>query len=109
MENTVSKAINDVIYCITNSDDYKKCILIKNQMSCNEELVSLIELIKSKQKDFIRSGDSESSKNELDDLNKKLNSYPIYVEYLKSLDKVNAMIDIVHDDLNNYFYNIFNE
>ena len=37
------------------------------------------------------------------------NSIPIYNVYMKKLNKVNEMIDYVQDELNDYFYKLFNE
>ena len=38
----------------------------------------------------------------------KLNTIPIYVVYMQYLEKVNEMINIVKDELNDYFVDILN-
>ena len=108
MENVYS-ALNEVIECITNSSDYKKCISLKNKMSENEEITSLIKKIKDTQKKYVRSGYDSKIKVELDALEKELMNIPIYYVYSKSLEKVNQMIDYVKDELNDYFSTLLNQ
>lgn len=108
MVNLLDKAINEVINCIIESDDYKKCIEIKKQMSKNTELVELIEEIKRLQKKYVNTN-SEEVLAELTELEEKLNSIPIYVIYMQHLEKVNEKIEFVKDELNDYFYKILNQ
>ena len=107
MENVYS-ALNEVIECITDSSDYKKCISLKNKMSENEEITSLIKKIKDTQKKYVRSGYDSKFKEELDSLEEKLMNIPIYHVYSESLEKVNQMIDYVKDELNDYFSKLLN-
>lgn len=104
----VSKALDLVIDCIINSNEYKKCISLKEKMSNNEEITDLINNIKDTQKKYIRSGYSESIKKELDSYEEKLLSIPIYFEYNNSLEKVNEMINCVKDTMNDYFDKLLN-
>lgn len=108
MESYVDKALDEVVKCITDSKEYKKCIELKKKMSDNEEINSLIEKIKKLQKKYIRTNDT-SIKEELSDLEKKLESIPIYVVYMQNLSIVNEKIEFIKDELNNYFYKLFNE
>lgn len=105
----VYKALDEVIDCIQNTNEYQRCISLKEQMSQNEELVSLVEDVKKRQKQYIRSGYDSTIKKELEELEKKLNEIPIYTIYLENLSKVNEMIDYVRDSLNDYFYQLFNK
>ena len=98
----MNEALNEVINTIINSDDYKKCIELKNTMASNEELVSLIEKIKKLQKKYVNTNDQELLV-ELEKLEEELNNIPIYVIYMQYLDKVNEKIEFVKDELNNYF------
>lgn len=104
----MNEALNEVINTIINSDDYKKCIELKNTMTSNEELVSLIEKIKKLQKKYVNTNDQEILV-ELKKLEEELNNVPIYVIYMQYLEKVNEKIEFVKDELNNYFYEVLNK
>lgn len=104
----MNEALNEVINTIINSDDYKKCIELKNTMASNEELVPLIEKIKKLQKKYVNTNDQELLI-ELEKLEEELNNIPIYVIYMQYLEKVNEKIEFVKDELNNYFYDILNK
>lgn len=101
--------LDEVISCIKESKEYKKCIELKKQMDSNEEIVELVKKIKTLQKKYIKSNYDSSIKNELDELEEKLENIPIYNIYLKNLEEVNKMIDYVKDSLNDYFYKLLNE
>ncbi len=101
-------ALNEVINTIINSDDYKKCIELKNTMASNEELVSLIEKIKKLQKKYVNTNDQKLLF-ELEKLEEELNNIPIYVIYMQYLEKVNEKIEFVKDELNNYFCEVLNK
>lgn len=109
MVRQLNKAIEDVILYIKSSDDYKKCVELKEKMSNNNELCSLIEEIKNVQKKYVRSNFDDNVKLELDELERKINDIPIYVIYMQHLSKVNEMINLVKDELNDYFYKLLNE
>lgn len=104
----MNETLNEVINTIINSDDYKKCIELKNTMASNEELVSLIEKIKKLQKKYVNTNDQELLV-ELEKLEGELNNIPIYVIYMQYLEKVNEKIEFVKDELNNYFYEVLNK
>ena len=104
----LDKSLEEVVLCIKNSKDYKECIEIKEKMKSNEELIKMIEDIKLLQKKYIKSNYDSNIKKELDNLEEKLNSIPIYNMYIEKLNKVNELIDYVKDDLNDYFYNLLN-
>lgn len=103
------KAIDEVVLCIKDSDEYKTCILLKEKMKNNSEIVSLVTEVKRLQKEYIRKEFDSSIKEELDEANKKLNEIPIYNIYLNNLEKVNERIEFVKDNLNDYFYKLLNE
>lgn len=105
----MNKALEDVITCITESDDYKECIRLKSLMDNNSEVKELVSKIKDIQKKYIRSGYDDKLKEELDSLEERLYSIPIYDIYQRHLDKVNQMINYVKDELNDYFYKVLND
>ncbi len=104
----VYKALDEVITCIQNSEEYQTCISLKEKMKDNEEIRTLVEDVKKYQKEYIRSGYDSKIKEQLDDLEERLNTIPIYVVYLNNLTKVNERIDYVKDSLNDYVDKLFN-
>ena len=105
----MNKALDEVITCITESSDYKECIRLKSLMENNSEIKDLVENIKELQKKYIRSGYDDKYKEELDSLEERLYSIPIYDIYQRHLDEVNKMINYVKDELNDYFYRLLND
>ena len=107
MVNIMNKELDELVSYIKNTSSYKNCISIKKKMDENEEICSSIEEIKSVQTKYVKSNYDDSIKEKLDKLESKLNSIPIYVEYNNNLEKVNEMIDLVKDELNDYFTDLF--
>ena len=104
----LNKSLDEVVLCIKNSKEYKKCIELKEKMESNEEINSLVKEIKLKQKKYIRTNDSNIL-SELNELEEKLNSIPIYHVYNENLEKVNGYINYVKDELNDYFIELLNK
>lgn len=104
----MNNALEEVITCITDSSDYKECIRLKSLMDNNSEIKELVKNIKELQKKYIRSGYDDSIKKELDSLEKRLYSIPIYDIYQRHLNEVNKRIDYVKDELNDFFNNLLN-
>ena len=103
------KALDEVIFCIKDSNEYKMCLSLKDKMSTNDEIVSLVEDVKRLQKEYIKKGHDSDVKKRLDEVNNRLNDIPIYNVYLSNLEKVNEKIEYVKDSLNDYFYKLLNE
>lgn len=79
-------------------------------MSTNVEIKGLVDSVKKLQKEYVRSNyQDDGIKKELNTLNERLNSIPIYVDYISNLSDVNNMISLVTDSLNDYFYKLLNE
>ena len=104
----LNKSLDEVVDCIKNSKEYKKCIGLKEKMDSNEEVNSLVKEIKTKQKEYIKSNDPNIL-SELKSLENSLNSIPIYHVYTINLEKVNEMINYVKDELNDYFQELLNK
>lgn len=102
------KSLEDVIECIIQSSEYQECITIKKKMEANQELMMMIKDIKKLQKKYVQSNYSNSVKEELDELEGKLNTIPIYVIYLQKLEIINEKIEYVKDSLNDYFNSLMN-
>jgi len=103
------KSLEDVINCISNSKEYKKCIELKMLMKDNSTITELVKKIKDTQKKYIKSNYDSSIKKELDSYKKELESIPIYSIYSQNLEVVNEKIEYVKDYLNNYFNKLLNE
>ena len=108
LDDKIEKRLNVIINYIMSTEEYKNCIKIKEQMKNNSDITDLINKIKKLQKLYIRKN-SEEIKLELDKNNERLSSIPIYNEYINNLEKVNEMIDLINDELNNYFYQKIND
>ena len=104
----LNRNLDEVVNCIKNSKEYKKCIELKEKMDTNDEINFLVKEIKLKQKKYIRSNDSNILE-ELKLLEDKLNNIPIYHIYLENLEEVNNMINYVKDELNDYFDKLLNK
>lgn len=109
MEKKLSNSVDEVIACITESDEYKKCIELKEKMQTNKELMQLIDDVKNTQKKYVKSAYSTEIKEELDKLEKELDEIPIYVVYKQYLDRVNYKINFVIEFLNDYFESLLND
>lgn len=109
MVKQLNKALEEVITCITESNDYKECIRLKSLMDNNSEIKELVEKIKELQKKYIRSGYDDSIREELDSLEERLYSIPIYDIYQRHLNEVNKSIDYVKDEFNDFFSNLLNQ
>ena len=103
------KAIDDITSTIINSFEYQECLKIKERMSNNKDITDVLNKIKILQKKYVRSNYDKFIKKELDELEEKLNSIPIYNIYLQNLEIVNDKIEYVKDSLNDYFYHLFNK
>ncbi len=109
MTNNIEKALEEVIKEIKESKEYQSCLELKSRMQKNEDLKIKIEEIKNLQKKYVRT-DFED-KNIAQELRKKeeeLNEIPIFVEYNRNLEEVNKKIELVKEELNDYFNQKFN-
>lgn len=108
MEKKLSKAISEVVTSITDSEEFKECIRLKELMDKSSEIKELVDAIKVLQKKYVRTQD-EKVKEELDAKQARLDSIPLYDSYQKKLAEVNKKIDFIKDELNDYFYKVVNE
>ena len=113
MESYLSKStkesLDKLIDSIIKSDEYKKSLELKEKMNNDKDLMNLIDEVRVLQKKYIRSNYDKTIKEELDNKNEILNKNLLYNEYNYYLDIVNQKINIIKDELNNYFYDITNK
>ena len=102
-------SLEEVIHTIQSSQEYQKCISLKEQMKDNEKVNSLINTIKKTQKEYVKSSYDKELKKTLDSLEEELYSIPIYHIYNDNLEKVNEMIEYVKEHLNDYFNHLLNQ
>ena len=67
--------------------------------------MTLINEIKVLQKDVVHHLDRKSLLKEKEQL---LNSYPIYREYINTVDEINNIYNIIENNINNYFVKCLN-
>ncbi len=108
MNKELEKSVKDLKDYIENCPEYIKVLELKNKMEKSSRISKLINEIKDMQKKYVRSGYDEKVGKELKNLEKKLNEIPIYLEYNKNLEKINDMIFVVKEELNEYFYKKIN-
>ncbi len=107
MAKKLNKAIDELLLAIKENDSYKKCVVLKEKLDKSEDVKVLVEEIKKLQKEFVRTG-NEQIRKELDKREKSLEEIPIYNLYMKNLEQVNSMIEMLKNELNNYFDNLLN-
>lgn len=103
----VHKELDAIISYIKESKDYQNCLFLREKMNANTELMNKIKLVKELQKKYIRT-EKEGIKEELNALQRELDEIPIYHLYNESLMRVNQMIDMVKEELNDYFEHVLN-
>ena len=103
MDNNVEKALLDLKDYIENTKEYRRVLELKKDMEKSSRVVELIDEIKKVQKEYVKNSDNEKLAKTLKKLEKKLEEIPIYSEYIKNLEKVNDMIFVIKEELNDYF------
>ena len=103
MDKNVEGALLDLKSYIENTKEYRRVLELKKDMEKSSRVVELIEKIKTVQKEYVKSSDNEDLAKTLKKLEKKLNEIPIYSQYIKNLEKVNDMIFVIREELNDYF------
>ena len=108
LANKTEEDLLKIVNFVKNSEEYKKTIYYKELIENDTELTSKIDRLKELQMKYVRTKDY-NVKNELDSLNNELSNNTNFTLYNFYLDKVNNYIDIIKDNFNNYFDNLFNE
>lgn len=91
--------IDELIYLIKNTPNYRRYNELKTKMSDNKEIMDLIKNIKKTEQTIVKKEynklDISEEQNKLKCLKDELNKYPDYLEYT-----------YLQEDLNNDFQNI---
>lgn len=101
--------LDDLILYIKESREYQLCLKAKEKMKDNEELMELIDEVKSLQKKYIRSNYSKEIKEALDEKMRVLNEIPIFATYNYNLEIVNEKLQVIKEELDQYFYSKLNK
>lgn len=108
LSNETEECLNEIVFFIKSSKEYKECIRLKEEMSKDLELIEFIEEVKKRQRKYVLSNYSKEKKKELDEKLNLLNNNNLFVLYSYYLNKVNDMILQVKEELNDYFYDVTN-
>ena len=106
MNNEILKKVDELIKEIEKSSEYQKYLSLKEQINKNKELMSLVNKVRLLQKDYVH---HLSSKKELEEVTNELYNYPLYREYINTLDEINNIYTIIENSLNNYFESKLND
>ena len=96
----ILKKLDEIINDIETSEEYKKYLVLKDEIKKNKELVLLINKVRQLNKDYSH---KLVKKDELDRLTNELNNHPLYREYLNTISVINNELSIVENAINNYF------
>ena len=100
MNNDIIKKVDEIIRTIEESTIYQKYLDLKSQIDKNKELKTLINEVRVLQKDIVH---KVKEKDVLENKLNELNSHPLYIEYINTLDEINNTFSIIENNLNNYF------
>ena len=106
MNKEILDKVDELVNEIEESANYKKYLYLKDKISKNKELTSLINKVRVMQKDYVH---HLVKKEELDQLVNELNDNPLYREYKNTLDEINNIYNIIENSLNNYFARQLND
>ena len=97
---------DELVNLITESKEYKKYQSIKDKMKKDEEIMALVEEVKTLQKEAVKKASKNESTENLDKtINEKLailNKFPIYQEYLSIEEEINVILQTVKNTIENY-------
>ncbi len=108
MNNETKKSLEELIDYIKNTEDYKQVIYLKKEIEKDKYLKKLIEEVRIYQKKYVKSSFDKKLKEELDNKLELLKGNKLFITYSYHLTKINDMIKLVKDELNDYFYQITN-
>lgn len=98
-----------LVNTIKEDDTYKEYINLRKKISMEEEIMQRIERVKNLQKQYVRGAYLDKSLElSIQEELKKLESFPLYKEYLLKTKKVNNIFETMEEGLNILFDNILN-
>ena len=107
MNNEILKEVDNIVSFIKESDDYKEYLFLKDKLSKNKKALSLINDIKTLQKEIVKKEIKKENILRLEEeINKKileLNKIPLYVDYIRIQEKLDELFQYIKEKLNDYF------
>ena len=99
----------ELVKVIKDSNDYKEYLKLKEKIKDDEEIMDLIDKVKVLQKSYVKSAYLDNKiKQELDNELARLESIPLYKEYLIKEKKINNIMMNIKEGLNVIFEDILN-
>lgn len=102
----IDKNFNEIIYTIENSSIYQNYQHVLKQVEANDEIKNLVENIKVIQKKIVhakaKNNDVVKFEKELSNINKRLNSIPLYQSYIDISNEVNDLMKLINNRIQNY-------
>ena len=107
-EEILDKAL-ELVKEIKNDKEYREYVTLRNKIKSNEEIMKIIENIKTLQKQYIKSAYLDDEiKVKLDKELSELEDIPLYKEYLLKEKKINNILTTIKEGINVSFENILN-
>lgn len=105
--NDIEEKIDELFDDFENSKLYKDYLKVQDKMSKDKEIISIINEIKKFQKISANNKD-KSVELKINDLYKKLESYPIYQSYLNFHDEIEEELFMIKEVFDKYFNYLLN-
>lgn len=109
--NDIKKDFDSLIDTIKNSKEYNNYLYLKDLMLKDTEIMALINEVKLLQKKIVNStsySDKKAFNDKINENLKKLDDYPIYVEYSNCQDEFNNTFQIIRESLEKEISKILN-
>ena len=105
----IEKKALELVKVIKNSNDYKEYLKLRKEIKSNKDIMEKIDKVKILQKSYVKSAYLDNNiKQELDNELNKLESIPLYKEYLIKEKKINNILINIREGLNIIFEDILN-
>ena len=105
--NDIVKKIDELFNDFEESKLYKDYLNVQDKMVKDKEIISIINEIKKFQK-ISANNKYKSVELKINDLYKKLESYPIYQSYLIMHDQIEEELFMIKEVFDKYFNNLLN-
>ena len=107
MVKSLNKKIDNLIESITTSKEYKEYISISSILENNKEIKELVNTIKRLQQESVRLEENNNPTykeidKEIEEKVSKLNSIPIYQEYLRRMNELNDILSESSSNIEKY-------
>ena len=106
----IEKKAKELVQAIKNDDKYKEYMNLRQKLTENKDIMAKIQEIKRLQKEYVKGAYLDKKiETKLNNLNKELEQYPIYKEYLAKEKEINNILINISEGLNIIFNNILNK